>query len=111
MTVVERSQDEQSCWQRRAAAELAAILQHHRDLPAIVWTVGAAGCVLVGRVTGPASALQMRAVFAAWRAALALGEHAELSPAPGAARLHAVARRNRVCVRLTATVFDADGGA
>jgi hypothetical protein len=109
VTLVEISQDEQSGWQRRAAAELAAILQQYRDLPAITWTVGPAGCVLLGRVTGPACAAERRAVFAAWRAALALEEHAEPVRAAGTAHLHATARRNRARVRLTATVLDAEG--
>jgi hypothetical protein len=43
-------------WQRQAAAELAAILDAYPGLPAIAWTVGAAGCVLAGRVNGLAPA-------------------------------------------------------
>jgi hypothetical protein len=88
-------QADQARWQRRAAAELAAILDGHGDLPCIAWTVGPAGSVLAGQVNGLASAARVRETFGAWRAALALEEHA-------AARLH------HVKVRLTATVFDGE---
>jgi hypothetical protein len=79
-------------WQRQAAGELARILDAHPGLPAIAWTVGAAGCVLAGRVNGLAPAGQVRDVFDAWRAALALEEHREHQLGGGA-------------IRLTATVF------
>jgi hypothetical protein len=92
-------------WQRQAAGELARILDAHPGLPAIAWTVGAAGCVLAGRVNGLAPAGQVRDVFDAWRAALALEEHREHQLGGGATWLHAAARRDLVRVRLTATVF------
>ena len=44
-------QAERAAWQR-AAAELAAILDAHDDLPLITWTVGPAGSVLARRVSG-----------------------------------------------------------
>ena len=92
-------------WQRQAAGELARILDAHPGLPAIAWTVGAAGCVLAGRVNGLAPAGQVRDVFDAWRAALALAEHREHQLSGGATWLHAAARRHHVRVRLTATVL------
>ena len=65
-------QADQGRWQRRAAAELAAILDGHGDLPCIAWTVGPAGSVLAGQVNGLAQAARVRETFGAWRAALAL---------------------------------------
>jgi hypothetical protein len=98
-------QADRSRWQRQAAGELARILDAHPGLPAIAWTVGPAGCVLAGRVNGLAPAGQVRDVFDAWRAALALGEHREDQLGGGTTWLHAAARRHQVRVRLTATVF------
>jgi hypothetical protein len=105
-------QADRAWWQRQAAGELARILDAHPGLPAIAWTVGPAGCVLAGRVNGLAPAGQVRDVFDAWRAALALEEHREHQLGGGTAWLHAVARRHQVRVRLTATVFagEEDGG-
>jgi hypothetical protein len=101
------TQVEQWLWQRRATAELATILAAHRDLPAIAWTVAPAGCTLAGQVSGLASSGQVRATFAGWRAALGLreivGEHAG---GDGTICLQAMADRQQVRVRLTATVFD-----
>jgi hypothetical protein len=98
------SAGEQAWWQRRAAAELVAILDACRDLPGIAWTVGPAGSVLAGQVNGLAGAGQVRDVFAAWRLALALEDHREHQLSTGSVRLHAAARRHDVTVRLTATV-------
>jgi hypothetical protein len=98
-------QADRARWQRQAAGELAAILDAHPGLPAIAWTVGPAGCVLAGRVNGLAPAGQVRDVFDAWRAALALEEHRERHLGGGTTWLHAAARRHQVRVRLTATVF------
>jgi len=98
-------QGERALWQRRAAAELAAILDAHRDLPVITWTVGPAGPVLVGQVNGLAPAVQVREVFGAWRQALALEEERGHQMGGGTSWLHAAARRRQVKVRLTATVF------
>ena len=102
---LEITQADQAWWQRQAAGELARILDAYPQLPAIAWTVGPAGCVLAGRVSGLAPAGQVREVFDAWRAALALEEHHEDQLAGGAAWLHAAARRRQVKVRLAATVF------
>ncbi len=103
-------QAEQAAWQRRAAAELAAILDVHAGLPLITWTVGPAGSVLVGRVSGLAPAARVREVFTAWRKGLALEDEREDRMSGGAAWLHATARRRDVTVRLTATVFDDEDG-
>ena len=98
-------QADRARWQRQAAAELAAILDAHPGLPAIAWTVGPAGCVLAGQVSGLAPAGQVRDVFDAWRAALELEGHREHQLGGGAAWLHAEVLRHQVRVRLTATVF------
>jgi hypothetical protein len=103
---LEITQADQARWQRQAAGELARILDAHPELPAIAWTVGPAGCVLAGRVGGLAPAGQVRDVFDAWRAALALEEHREDQLGGGTTWLHAAARRHHVKVRLIATVFD-----
>jgi hypothetical protein len=110
VTFFEITHAERAGWQRRAAAELAAILDTHRDLPVIAWTVGPVGASLIGRINGLAPAEQVRASFDAWRAALAICEHTQTPAGSGIAYLHAVTRRNRVRVGLTATVFDHDQG-
>jgi hypothetical protein len=102
------TQAEQSLWQRRAAAELAAVLDAHRDLPVIGWTVGPAGSTLVGRVDSLGSAEQVRALFHCWRSALVLAEHSETVCGSQTTYLRAVAWRARVRLALTATVVDDD---
>jgi len=98
---------EQRLWQRRAVGELTAILAAHQDLPAIAWTVAPAGCTLAGQVNAAAPAGQVRATFAGWRAALGLHDGVgEYAGGAGTVYLQAMADRNRVRVRLTATVFD-----
>jgi len=106
VSLFEITQAERNCWQRRAAAELTRILQAHRDLPPIAWTVGPAGSNLVGHINGLAPAAIVRATFGAWRVALALGEHAEIASRGGTAYLRAVASREGVHLALTATVLD-----
>jgi hypothetical protein len=69
-------QVDQWVWQRRATAELAAILAGHPDLPALSWTVGAAGCALTGRIRPQAGAQGTRRMFAQWQEALGLSEPA-----------------------------------
>ena len=103
-------QAERAAWQRRAAAELATILEAHDGLPLITWTVGPAGSVLVGRISGLAPATRVREVFTAWRKELALGEEREDQMSGGTAWLHAAGRRHDVTVRLAATVFDDEDG-
>ena len=100
------SQGERALWQRRAAAELAAILGACQDLPVIAWTVGPAGSVLAGQVSGLAPAARVHEVFGAWRLALALEENPGQRMSGGTTWLHAAARRHQVKVRLTATVFE-----
>jgi len=100
------AQADQARWQRQAAAELAAVLDGHGDLPCIAWTVGPAGSVLAGQVNGLAPAAQVRAAFGAWQSALVLEDYREHQMSGGTMRLHAAARRHQVKVRLTATVFD-----
>lgn len=102
------SQRERALWQRRAAAELAAILGAHQDLPVIAWTVGPAGAVLAGRVSGLAPAARVREVFGAWRLALALEDYREYRSGAGTVWLCAASRRHQVKVRLTANVFESE---
>jgi hypothetical protein len=103
-------QAERAAWQRRAAAELAAILDAHDGLPLITWTVGPAGSVLAGRVSGLFPAAQAREVFAAWQKGLALGDAREDQMSGGTTALHAAARGREVTVRLTVTVYDDEDG-
>jgi hypothetical protein len=110
VTFFEITQGERGGWQRRAAAELAAILDAHGDLPTIAWTVGPAGATLVGQVNGLAPAVTVRGVFDAWRVALGLGGPGETTSGGGAIHLHAMVDRNRVRLALTATVFNDDEG-
>ena len=107
VTTFEITPGEQSAWQRRAARELAAILDAHPELPVIAWTAGSAGSLVVGHVNGLAPACLVRQVFDTWRTALTLTEHSE-SAGAGATCLRAARHRDRVQVRLTATVFDED---
>ncbi len=103
-------QAERAAWQRRAAAELAAILDAHDDLPLITWTIGPAGSVLAGRVSGLFPSAQAREVFAAWQKRLELADVREDQMSGGTATLHAAARSREVTVRLTATVHDDEDG-
>ena len=104
MVSIEISQVERSIWQRRAVAELAAILRTHADLPILAWTVGAAGSVLLGRVAAPAAAPEARVVFGTWKTALMLRESSS-TPTGATVHLRAEVRRNQVSVLVTATVF------
>ena len=108
--IIHITQGERAYWQRCAAAELAAILAAHPSLPCISWTVGPAGPVVVGQVSGPVPAGQVRQVFEAWRSAMALEEYREHQMSGGAAWLRAASRRHRVTIRLTATVCPDDDG-
>ena len=92
-------------WQQQAAAELAAILAGHPDLPVIAWTVTASGGALSGQVLSPAAG--RRGLFGQWRQALGLDDAAEIPCASGTAvYLHARGVRGGVAVSVTATVFD-----
>ena len=92
-------------WQQQAAAELAAILAGHPDLPVIAWTVTASGGALSGQVLAPAGG--RRGLFGEWRRALRLDEVTEIPSANGTpVYLHARGIRGGVAVSVTATVFD-----
>lgn len=94
-------------WQLQAARELAAILAACEALPLITWTVACGGAVLAGKVNGPAPAGQTRAVLAAWREALALGDCREWPGGRGAVRASASGRRDSgVLVRISAAFFE-----
>jgi aryl-alcohol dehydrogenase-like predicted oxidoreductase len=102
------TQADRSRWQRRAAAELAAILAAHPGIPLIAWTVTASGGALSGQVIAPAAG--RRGLFGQWQQALGLDEVAEIPSASGMpVYLHARGVRGGVTICLTATVFD--GGA
>ena len=93
MTPGQRTPSDRAGWQRHAAAELAAVLDAHRDLPLIAWTVVPAGATLTGRVTGLAPS-KARQVFDLWRVALTLTEHSEVTSGGGTTYLRAGAHRN-----------------
>ena len=94
-------------WQQQAAAELAAILAGHPDLPVIAWTVTASGGALAGQVLAPAAG--RRGLFGEWRQALGLGDATQTPSGTGAAvYLHARGVRGGVAVSVTATVFDSE---
>lgn len=106
MTSFEITHGERAGWQRRAARELTAILDAHSELPVIAWTVASAGATVVGHVSGAVPAGQIRKVFHAWRTALTLVEFSQITAGAGRTYLHAATHRNRVQVRLIATVHD-----
>jgi hypothetical protein len=91
--------------QQRAAAELAAILAAHPDLPLLAWTVTASAGGLAGQVLAPAAG--RRALFGEWRQALGLDDAAEVASAGGTAVcLHARGVCGGTTVSITATVFE-----
>jgi hypothetical protein len=92
-------------WQQRAAAELAAILAAHPDIPVLAWTVTASGGALSGQVLTTTGC--RRRLFAEWRQALGLDEATEIPSAGGTpVYLHARGVRGGVAVSIAATVFD-----
>ena len=99
------TQADRSRWQRKAAAELAVILDAHPGLPVIAWTVTASGAGLSGQVLTPAAG--RRGLFAQWRQALGLDEVTETLSGNGMP-VHLLARgvRGDVTIRVTATIFD-----
>lgn len=111
MSFLDITQADHYIWQRRAAAALVRLLDEHRDLPVIVWTVGSAGSVLVGRVNGLQPAATARAVFDTWTAALALEEYREHTHL-ALTYLSAQARRDSVTIVVHADLIldDEDGG-
>jgi hypothetical protein len=99
------TQADRSRWQQRAAAELAAILAAHPDLPLLAWTVTASAGGLCGQVMAPAAG--RRGLFGQWRQALGLEEATETPSRTGTpVYLHARGVRGGVTVSVTATVFD-----
>lgn len=62
---------DQSRWQRRATGALAYILDRHRELTPLRWTLAPHGCGLTGEITAP-DAYTIERVFAEWAAALDL---------------------------------------
>ncbi len=111
MTSLTITQAERNGWQRRAAAALVRLLDEHRELPVIAWTVGPAGPILVGRVNGLQPTATARAVFNTWTAALALSEYQERTHL-ALTYLSAQARRDSVTIVLQADLIldDEDGG-
>lgn len=107
----EITQADRAGWQRQAARQLAAILDHHAALPLIAWTVGSSGGGLSGQVTGLVPAGGVRAVFTAWQQALSMDEVLQTAVA-GGTWLRARAWRGGVRVTVTATVpaSEEDGG-
>jgi len=101
------TQADRSRWQQRAAAELAAILAAHPDLPVLAWTVTASGGTLSGQVLAPAAS--RRGLLGQWQQALGLDEATETPSATGTpVYLHARGVRGGVTVSVAATVFDGE---
>jgi hypothetical protein len=99
------TQADRSRWQQWAAAELAAILAAHPDIPVLAWTVTASGGALSGQV--PASDEDRRGLFWQWHRALGLEEVTETPSAGGTlVYLHARGVRGGIAVSVAATVFD-----
>ena len=99
------TQADRTRWQLKAAAELAAILKAHPDIPVIAWTVTASGGALSGQVLAPAGG--RRGLFTEWRQALGLDEVTQTPSGTGTpVYLHARGVRGGVAVSVTATVFD-----
>ncbi len=105
VTAFEITHAERAGWQRRAAAELARLLAAHRDLPVIAWTVAPAGATLTGQIGGLA---RRRRCGPVRRLAGGAGaRRAREAPLrPGVDLPARGGRRNRVRVRLAATVCD-----
>ncbi len=99
------TQADRSRWQQRAAAELAAILAAHPDIPVLAWTVTASGGALSGQGRAPGE--DRRGLFGQWQRALGLEEVTEIPSAAGTpVYLHALGVRGGVAVSVAATVFD-----
>lgn len=103
MNALNITQAERYIWQRQAAMALVRLLDKHRDLPSIVWTVGT-GSNLMGRINGLQPAATARAVFDAWAAALKLDERPEDAQL-GLTYRRARARRDSVNIALVADLI------
>jgi hypothetical protein len=98
------TQADRARWQQQAAAELAAILAGHPDIPVIASTVTASGGALSGQVLAPAAG--RRGLFGEWRQAPGPDDVTKTpSGTRAAVYLHA---RGGVAVSVTATVFDGE---
>ena len=99
------TQADRSGWQRKAVAELAAILAAYPRLPVVAWTVTASGGALSGRVLAPVAG--RRGLFGQWRQALGLDEVTE-TPSRNGMPVHLNARgvRGGVAISVTATIVD-----
>ena len=99
------TQADRSGWQQRAAAELAAILAAHPDIPVLAWTVTASGGALAGRSSPPprAGAACSGNGGGHWGWA-----RRPRTPSAGGAAIYLHARGvcGGVVVSVTATVFD-----
>ena len=96
-------------WQRHAAAELVRILDAHRGLPVIGWTVGPTGATLVGRIDPFVSAAKVRHIWHAWRLALAIEEESgQTKFGNGTTYLHCPAERSEIRLAITATILNDD---
>ena len=110
MSLFQISHAERASWQRRAAAELARILDAHQDLPLIAWTVGPTGASLLGQVNAPVPPVERRRVFDLWRTALAVADPVQTRCGDGTVYLRAVVERNGVRLGLAVTLFsDSEG--
>jgi hypothetical protein len=87
------SNREQLHWQFRAVRVLEKLLKTagRDDLPAITWTVGNAGAVLVGRCYGRRD-VDRRTEWEAWRSTLGAAAWPERTDGGGVTHLHAVAK-------------------
>jgi hypothetical protein len=88
-------------WQQQAAAELAAILAAHPDLPAISWTITPGGG-LTGQALAPGDPRGTRELFTTWRQALGLEDARETTTGNGASYARAHAMRGPIRITVTA---------
>jgi len=101
------TQADRSRWQREAARQLAAILDEHAELPAIIWMISRTGGINGSIDTPAASAPEVSATFAAWQQALGLDDVARDRVDQGGTVtwLRARAERNGVRVSVQARLF------
>lgn len=109
MSLFEITHAHRAGWQRRAAGELAGILNAHPDLPIITWTLAPSGSLLIGQVNEPAPAARLRSTFEDWRSALRLTAPREVTFSGGSVFLTTQAERDGVRIKLTATLPPDEG--
>ena len=101
------TQADRSRWQQRAAAELAAILDAHPDIPVIAWTVDRGRSVPCRPGQRPVPAAQAGGCSGNGGRHWAWTSVTETPSAGGTpVYLHARGVRGGVTVSVTATVFD-----